>query len=417
MRALVIGSGKMGVAAAFDLLLDPQTERVGLVGRGAAALQRAGHRLADARVSTYPVAVEDPQLIAIMREFDVGILALPDRHSSYQAVEAAIAAGLDIVDILEEYHRCPDTSETEGLALAAGLTLAAYGESLHGRARARGVTLLDGFGFAPGLSNVVVGGALARLDKPLAATARVGGIPDKAAAARHPLGYMVTWSFHHVLREYMIKPLVRRGGLAVLADARSGRETFRFRDAQRDELLECAITPGMPSLMLTRPDLPEFAEKTVRWPGHYAAIDLLDACGLLAVEPLATAAGTLVPREVFAAIVTPRLAPGAQDRDVCVMFNTIVGERGGARVCIEQRMWAEPDAQNDFTAMAKVTGFPAAIGARWLAQGKIRGGPGIVAPEDGVVGDTYPLFLAELARRGIVIEETEQEIAREVGTA
>lgn len=409
MKALVIGSGKMGVAVAFDLLLDAQTERVGLIGRGAANLQRACDRLADGRVQAYSVAVEDPQLIAIMREFDVAVLALPDRHSSYLAVEAAIVAGLNIVDILEEYHRRPDTSETEGLAVAAGMPLPAYGESLHARARARGVTLLDGFGFAPGISNVTVGNALARLDKPISATARVGGIPNKESAARHPLGYMVTWSFHHVLREYMIKPLVRRGGQPVHAEARSGRESFRFRDGQRDELLECATTPGMPSLMTTRPDLPEFAEKTVRWPGHFAAIDLLDACGLLSVEPMTTAAGTLVPRDVFAAIVTPRLKPGAQDRDVCVMFNTIVGERAGERVCIEQRMWTEPDAQHDFTAMAKVTGFSAAIGARLLAQGKIRGGPGIVAPEDGVVGDVYPLFLAELVRRGIVIQESVQQ--------
>lgn len=411
MRALVIGSGKMGVAAAFDLLSDAQTERVGLASRSEANLQRACGRLHDDRVHPYPVSVDSPRLVEIMREFDVGILALPDRRSSYLAVEAAIVAGLNVVDILEEYHRCPDKSETEGLVVASEMTLPAYGESLHERARAHNVALLDGFGFAPGISNVAIGSALARLDKPISATARVGGIPNKEAAARHPLGYMVTWSFEHVLREYMIKPLVRRGGLAVLADARSGRESFRFCNGQRDELLECATTPGMPSLLTTRPDLPEFAEKTIRWPGHYAAIDVLDACGLLSIEPIMTAAGYLVPRDVFAAIVASRLQPGAQDRDVCVMFNTIEGERGGVRVCIEQRMWTEPDAQSDLTAMAKVTGSSAAIGARFLAQGKISGGPGIVAPEDGVVGDAYPHFLAELARRGIIIEETVQQVS------
>ena len=139
----------------------------------------------------------------LMQEYDVGIIALPDRRSSYKTIETAIGSGLDVVDILEEYHRRPDPYETEGLEVPAGMSLNEYGESLHRRALDGGVTLLDGMGFAPGLSNVTLGEGIRKVQADRA-VARVGGIPSREAAARHPLQYMITWSFEHVLREYMV---------------------------------------------------------------------------------------------------------------------------------------------------------------------------------------------------------------------
>ncbi len=56
----------------------------------------------------------------LMKEYDVGVIALPDRKGSYKVVETAIEAGLDIVDTLEEYHRRPDPYEIEGLEIPDG---------------------------------------------------------------------------------------------------------------------------------------------------------------------------------------------------------------------------------------------------------------------------------------------------------
>jgi lysine 6-dehydrogenase len=53
--------------------------------------------------------------------------------------------------------------------------------------------------------------------------------------------------------------------------------------------------------------------------------------------------------------------------------------------------------------MMRVTGFPVAIAARWLAKGKIKG-KGIVAPEDAITGKLYEEFLEELTKRNILIK-------------
>jgi saccharopine dehydrogenase-like NADP-dependent oxidoreductase len=231
------------------------------------------------------------------------------------------------------------------------MSLAGYGESLHRRALDSGVTLLDGMGFAPGLSNITLGEAIRKVDANRA-VARVGGIPCPAAAARHPLQYMITWSFDHVLREYMVKARVLEDGKAKEVDATSSRESFRFQEYGHDEELECAITPGMPSFLYTQRHLTSFSEKTIRWPGHWQAVDKLKECGLLDNEPVNFAGQAIRPREFFLSLIEPRLRPLAGDEDVCVMWNTASGPQGQA----DYFMWAGTDGANGLSAMARVTG-------------------------------------------------------------
>jgi len=97
---------------------------------------------------------------------------------------------------------------------------------------------------------------------------------------------MITWSFSHVLREYMVKVRIIKDGMITEVDATSGRESFRFRACGMDEVLECAITPGMPSFLYTMPQLKNFTEKTIRWPGHWQSIDTLKECGFSTLIPL-----------------------------------------------------------------------------------------------------------------------------------
>jgi lysine 6-dehydrogenase len=127
----------------------------------------------------------------------------------------------------------------------------------------QGVTFLDGMGFAPGISNITLAEGIRKLDKAESAIARVGGIPTKEAAGRHPLKYMITWALEHVLREYVVRVKVIRNGEIVEVDAASDLEGFRFSEFGQDEALECAITPGMLSFIFTRPGLYEFVESIV----------------------------------------------------------------------------------------------------------------------------------------------------------
>jgi lysine 6-dehydrogenase len=411
MKILVFGgSGKIGSAVAWDLAPDPEVEQIGIVGRHIETLEKVKNWVGSDKVKPHVLDINDKEaVIALMKQYDVGVLTLPDRQTSYKTVNFAIESGLDIVDTIEEFHRTPDAYETEGLELPEGMSLEEYGEWLHEKAVENNVTFVDGMGFAPGLSNITVGDGMRKIDISERAVARVGGIPSQEAAKNHPLRYMITWAFDHVLREYMIKLNVIKNGKIVEVNAATDREKFRFNQFSQDVELECAVTPGMPSFLFTRPELQEFAEKTVRWPGHWDGVQTLKECGLLDIEPIDFKGTNIVPREFLLSMITPRLLPNEGETDVCVMYNTLEGKKDGKKVKIEYFMWDEADTTNDISSMMRVTGYPMAITARMIGRGEIKE-KGIVAPEDAITPDLYKKFIEELKKRNIEIKEVFQTL-------
>ena len=403
MKILVLGAaGKMGKAVAWYLGRDPQVSKVGLLDANEAALKAVATD--PDKFNIHTVSIEDSsKLQAVMKEYDAGIVVLPNRNLSYKAIEAAIAARFNMLDILEEYHRCPDEYEIEGLVVPQGMSIREYGESLHRRAEKNDVLILDGMGFAPGLSNITTEHGIGLLDLVITAVARVGGIPNADAACRHPLCYMTTWSIEHVLREYNVKTCMIKDGKVIEIQALADMECFKFGEFGRNADLECAVTPGMPSFVYTHPELQYFAEKTVRWPGHYSGIRTLIDSGLLSQEPVETKWGWISPREFLLGILNPKLTPLPEDKDACVMYNTITGEKAGRQTRVEYHMWDE--AQNGFTGMQRVTAFPAAIGGKLVAGKKINL-TGVRAPEECVKGTNYRSMLDELELSDIHIKET-----------
>lgn len=407
MKVLVFGGGgKMGSTVAFDLIRSDEVIAVGLADRSHGALENARAWLKSPKVVTHQIDVNrKDELTALMKQYDVGINTLPDRRTSYMVVDAAVRAGFNFVDILEEYHLRPDAYEVEGLLLPPGMSLNAYGDWIHETAVRNNVTFMDGIGFAPGISNITCGEGIRKLDTTESVVARVGGVPAKEAASRHPLRYMITWAFSHVLREYVIKVNVLQDGKIVEVDASTGRETFLFDKLGKAEELECAITPGMPSFIFTRPELRNFSEKTVRWPGHWDGVQTLKECGMLDLDPVDIHGVKVVPREVLLARIEPRLRAQPGETDVCVMYNTVDGVKDGQRTRISYHLWDEADTINKVSSMGRVTGYSAAIGAVMVAKGMVKA-KGIVAPEDAVTGEGYTYFIDELAKRDIRILET-----------
>ncbi len=406
MKMLVFGgSGKIGRTVAWDLARDAEITEVAIVGRNPQSLSRTREWINNEKVTLHPADIFDRAgIIELMKGYDVGVLALPDRRSSYKVVDYAIDAGLDIVDMLEEYHRRPDAYEIEGLEVPEGMSLDQYGDSMHERALRNGVTFLDGLGFAPGLSNVVLGQCIREVDEARVAIARVGGNPAPQYAERHPLKYMITWAFEHVLREYSVRLLVIKNGEVREVEAGSDRETFSLDRFGRDEVLECAVTPGMPSFIYTRSQLREFAEKTIRWPGHWQGVQTLRECGLLDLEPVLYQQHAIIPRAFLSSLITPKLQPEPGETDVSIMYNTMIGEKDGKTVKIETYMWDEADPGRSMSSMMRTTAFPVAIGARLLGRGKIAQ-KGIVPPEDAIYGENYQYFMDQLRKRNILVNK------------
>ncbi|HLO30257.1 MAG TPA: saccharopine dehydrogenase C-terminal domain-containing protein [Anaerolineales bacterium] len=405
MKVLAIGAaGKMGKAVVSYFANDPAVEVLGLLDTQESALRSLTRGDESGRFRLHPLDISRiDELKDVMKQYDVGVVTLPNRKLSYRVMEAAIDARLDLVDILEEYHRRPDRDQTEGLVIPPECSSGEeYGEHLHEKALRNDVLILDGMGFAPGLSNITTAHGIGLLDQAEVAVARVGGIPNIECCARHPLRYMTTWSLEHVLREYSIKTLILKDGKYTEVPALYDEEAFKFNEFGLDEKLECAVTPGMPSFIYTHPELQYFAEKTVRWPGHYQGVRTLIECGLFDENPVDFDGVQISPRQFLLKIINPLLVPQEGDGDVCVMYNTVTGIKDNLPHKVEYFMWEKADSQ--FSGMARVTSFPAAIGAKLIGMGKIDL-KGIRAPEECVLGANYHWFLEQLRDKDITIRE------------
>jgi lysine 6-dehydrogenase len=409
MRCAVLGAGRIGESVIVTLLRAPITKSICVVDSNVTSLQRLRGRIDDKRVEFQNVDIHDELNIRnALKDCEVVFATLPTRSASYRAVDLCIDMGLSIVDVLEEYHRRPDLWETEGFTPPEEMSPDEYGEWLHEKAKQRDVVLLDGMGFAPGLSNVTMGQGIRKMDEAVSAIARVGGVPAKQFAAQYPLQYMVTWSFAHVLREYMVRVKIILDGKIQEVDALTGYERFAFNEFGRSEELECAVTPGMPSFIYTRPNLHEFAEKTIRWPRHFEQISMLKDCGLLDLEPVSYDGRVLSPRDFVSYLLTSRMQPHVGNHDECIMWNTVRGYRNGGSLRADYFMWDTPDNRAGITSMAKVTGAAAAAGGLLIASGSITA-RGIVPPEDAITSDNYQLFISMLDENGVHIKEVISE--------
>lgn len=408
MKALIFGAGRQAEGIAWYLGNHSDFDEIGILSRSPGPIDEIIDFIGSDKLNKHVVDVLDEEKTQkVMTEYDVGINALPTRQTSYKTIELAIDVGLDMIDILEEYHRRPDPYEMEDLELPEGMDVEDYGEYLHEEYKKKGIMLLDGIGFAPGLTNITLGEGLRDMDESKTAIARCGGVPNEESRDRHPLKYMITWAFDHVLREYNIKSAALKDGKKIELDALSLHEKFKFDKFGKDVELECAVTPGMPSFVYTRSELENTYEKTVRWPGHYDTIKEFRQCGMLDIEPVEVNGCEVVPREVLLKVITPKLKPKEGDRDACVMWNTAEGKIDGKKARIDYYMWDDEDVENGLTAMQRTTCFPPAISAEMIAKGEIKD-EGIVAPEDCIKGSIYEKMIQRLEDVGVkILKETE----------
>jgi hypothetical protein len=123
MKALVLGAGLQGGAAAFDLLRNPDVERVGLADLSGARLDQARVRLGDRRVATHELDCSDfERATELMAEYDACLSAV-NYWYNYDLTRAAIAAGTHFCDLGGNNEVVAQQLALDAQAFAAGITV------------------------------------------------------------------------------------------------------------------------------------------------------------------------------------------------------------------------------------------------------------------------------------------------------
>jgi lysine 6-dehydrogenase len=380
MRFLVIGAGMQGSACAFDLLSQPGDRSVVLADRDLGRVPAFLGRWKGGPLELLPLDVRDSQALeAAIRRADAVLSAAP-YHFNAELARVAVKAGVHYADL-------------------GGNTEVVFAQKrLDAEAKRSGITVVPDCGVAPGMVNVLAAEGIRRLDETESVKIFVGGLPQRPEP---PLNYMVVYSLEGVLDYYTSPGWVLRDGKRTQVEALSEIEHVVFPSPVGK--LEAFHTAGgistMPFTYEGRIRTMEY--KTLRYPGHAAIMRPIRELGLLATDPVEVDGGRVRPRDVFIAAVGPRLSQ-PQGRDLIALQVEVRGKKGGRPSGTRWQMVDRYDETHGVTAMMRTTGYSLAITGVMQLDGRI-GAAGVHTPDECVPAAPY---LEELAKRGIVIEET-----------
>ena len=207
MRFLIVGSGMQGRACAFDLLRNPSVSEVLLADSSAENLSKARRFLGSSMVRTARLDASDiSRAKALARGKDVVVSAVP-YFFNLGLAKAAIAAKAHFVD------------------LGGNTEIVLQELALHERAKKAGVTILPDVGLGPGMTTTIAVRGIEQLDSASEVYIRDGGLPQKPSA---PMNYLLTFSEHGLINEYVSEATALRGGKLVSVPGLSEVETLEI---------------------------------------------------------------------------------------------------------------------------------------------------------------------------------------------
>lgn len=377
MKILILGCGNIGSVAARDIAKSLSSIEVIVADKNVERAKEIAQEISGGNVSWVQLDAANYNEVAnVIKDFDLAMGFLPGKLG-YCLAEACITAGKDLVDV----SYMPNNPLT-----------------LEKKAAEAGVTIIPDCGLAPGISNILVGHAVKKIDKVQSVHIMVGGIPEKPIP---PLGYNITWSPESLIDEYTRKAKIIENGRIVMVEALSGLEAIEFPNVGR---LEAFYTDGLRTLLHTVKNVESMWEKTLRYRGHAEKIKLLKALGFFDEKQVDVEGVSLSPRKLTVKLFKEKLWK-PEIRDIVVMKVEVLGVKNGKQVRYIYRLFDQYDADRKVTAMARTTAYPASIIGQFILR-KVIKEKGVVPPEKlGMDEQLFRMFLNKLEKRGVKIVE------------
>jgi len=394
MKLLVIGSGMMGSAAAYDMA---RTEQVQSVTLADSDLTRARDVAARVNRITRAKKVRAVKLDAgdqraasqLMRGHDAALSAVP-YFLNLALAKAAVEARCHFAD------------------LGGNNTVVRQELALSKHAEKRGVAIAPDCGLSPGMASILGGELVRRLGgRADALRLYVGGLPEKPMP---PFHYQLVFSVEGLINEYVEPARILRKGKLVTIEPLTEPEDFHMSGFA--PLVAFHTSGGTSTLPESfEGKVGECFEKTLRYPGHFDLLCELKELGLFSSEKMRVGDAEIAPRAVMSKIFAGKFA--SKGPDVCIMrleahesvrtpgVRGLLGGRLKGHVA-SFTMVDHYDPKTDMSAMMRTTAFPASIVTQMLASGVIARRGGVLQERDVPA----EIFLNEMSKRGIRIDYT-----------
>jgi len=350
---VILGTGRQGVAIAYDLAKNCEAASVTLADVNPEAANNASSRLTkllpSATCQFIPVKCDvanSNDVANAIKGADVVVSAVPYRFN-VELTDAAIAAGTSSCDLGGNTGIVREQLRRDKAAVSAG------------------VSIIPDCGLAPGLGNHLAAHGIASLDEPEHVHIRCGGLPEKPVG---PLGYKLLFNIEGLINEYSGHGEFLRDGR--LAKIQTLTEIEEIEFPLPIGKCEAAVTSGGTS---TCPDtylgrLRTYDYKTIRYPGHFAIMRAMMELGFFKDEVKLRDGTTFNPGVISRWLLEDRL-DFPDVRDIVLLRVTVEGRHQGRERTLQYDLCDRHDEKTGFSAMERTTGFPTALVAYMQARG------------------------------------------------
>lgn len=376
-KYLILGAGRQGTAAAYDLIRFGEAEKVILADIDPAAANKAAERLKAltdfTNISAVQLDVKDMEsLVALMADIDVTLSAVP-YYYNLDITKAALQA---------KSHLC-DMGGHTGIVRQQ----LAYDK----QAKDAGISIVPDCGMGPGLIVTLAAYVMKLFDTPEEIYIYDGGLPQNPIP---PWNYQSTFHINGLTNEMDGEAYFIRDGNVTPVPTLTELEVIDFPPLGK---LEADITSGglSTSPWTFEGKLKVYQNKTLRYPGHFEWWRAFKALGLFSEEPIKVGEQKIVPRDVFHTLLAPHIS-ASHIKDVCVIRIKGIGKKNQNKTTITLDLIDYYDEETGFTAMERLTGWHCSIMMIFQAKG--------IVPAGGIpmeIAVDPEVFIPELQKRGI----------------
>lgn len=378
MKILVLGAGRMGLGAVFDLIRNsPEVESVTVADFDLKKAEEVAENVDAERVTPHHIDVSNISDVAdLMRPHDSAISCV-NYWYNVELSQAAIATNTNFCDL-------------GGNNYIVDKQLA-----LDEEAKKAGINIIPDCGLAPGMVSILAMHGAKRFDETHEIHIRVGGLPQKPKTA---LQYQLVFSVEGLINEYIEVARVIREGKITEIESMTEIESLSFDDFPPLEAFQTSGgTSTLPETFLGK--VRELDYKTIRYAGHCEKFKTMIDLGLCSSEEILVDYQKIVPRKVFGELLQKYLP--ADEPDYVLVRLDFVGTKDGKTQKLRFDIVDKQDEQTGLSAMMRTTAFPASIIAQMMAKSDVlqRG----ATPQEKAIDSDK--FVAELTRRNIIIKE------------
>lgn len=378
----VLGAGRQGTAAAYDMARWGDARCVVLADYDLAVARRAAERVNElvGKKVAEPAQVDVTDLAAVERtltDVDAFLSAVP-YYYNLDITQVAIKVGASMCD------------------LGGHTGIARQQHGFDAPARAAGISVVPNCGQVPGMGTTLMVHAMELLDETVDVYMWDGGIPQNP---RPPFNYLLTFHIAGLTNEYAEPAVFLRDWKITEVEPMTELEMVEFPDPIGT--LEAFVTGGGTDTMpwTFEGKLRTLQNLTLRYPGHWVQLRTFYDLGLWDLDPIRVGEMEVVPRDVFHALYEPKVT-FPEDKDLVIVRVKAVGKKNDhdAEALVEVIDYY--DEETGFTAMERGTGWSAAIVAEMMARGETPRGAGGVETQV----PARP-FVEALRQRGINVTE------------